>query len=325
MKVHTLSLATALFALRSASAAAQATDPVTAEVLFQEARALLQAGQLEQACPKFIESHRLDPATGTLLAVATCHERQGKLATAWSEFTKAAGRARQESSEDRMSLAVQRADELQPRLSTLSISVPPELVALPGLRIQRDGLEIGASTWNRALPIDGGEHTLHVSAPGYVSRSVTVSVGLSEDSASVTLPLLEREPLVASLPAGEAPGPRDTAPASGGMTTSRAVGIGLGAAGAGALAVGAVFLTGALIKKSEASDHCQGNACDPTGLALRSEAVDWGHAATALGIGGALLGAAGVTLYFVGAPDTGGELSLWVAPERATACWEVAF
>ncbi|HKO90379.1 MAG TPA: hypothetical protein VJU61_04460, partial [Polyangiaceae bacterium] len=127
MKVHSLLLATALLALRGASAAAQTTDPVTAEVLFQEARALLQAGQLDQACPKFIESHRLDPATGTLLAVATCHERQGKLATAWSEFTKAAGRARQESSEDRVSLAVQRADELQPRLSTLSISVPPEL------------------------------------------------------------------------------------------------------------------------------------------------------------------------------------------------------
>ncbi|HKO91643.1 MAG TPA: hypothetical protein VJU61_10845, partial [Polyangiaceae bacterium] len=190
-----------------------------------------------------------------------------------------------------------------------------------GLRIQRDGLELGTSTWNRALPIDGGDHTLHVSAPGYVPRSVTVSVAASEDRASVTLPLLEREPLVA--PSSAAPNPQDTAP--GGMTTTRAVGIGLGAAGAGALAVGAVFLTGALIKENQASDHCQGNACDPTGLSLRADAVDWGNAATVLGIGGALLGAAGVTLYFVGAPDAGGELSLSVAPERAAACWEVAF
>src|SRR5262245_13180527 len=100
--------------LASALASGRETDPVSAEVLFQEARELLKQGNFERACPKFLESERLDPATATLLAVATCHERQGLLASAWAEFTEAAGRARQERRKDRERLAREQARALEP-------------------------------------------------------------------------------------------------------------------------------------------------------------------------------------------------------------------
>lgn len=302
-----LALATQVFV--TALASARETDPVTAEVLFQEARELLNQGKLDEACPKFLESERLDPATATLLAVATCHEKQGQWATAWAEFTEAAGRARQEGRKDRERLALERVKFLGSRLSTLTVVVAPELVELEGLRIRRDGLEIGPAVYNRALPIDGGVHEVEVSAPGYISEILSVTVERSGDRATLTLPSLRRtpEPVVGTSarpsPAEPsfvaAPPPEPLAPRAG-LSGTQVVGAGLSVAGIGAATVGAGFLVGALIKKDQSNAYCTGRVCEPRGLELRADAVDRGNLATALGIGGAVLAAAGLTLYWIG-------------------------
>src|SRR5512145_2755140 len=62
------------------------SDRVTARSLFDEARALVAAGKVADACPKFEESQRLDPGPGTLFNLADCYERSGRTATAWLTF-----------------------------------------------------------------------------------------------------------------------------------------------------------------------------------------------------------------------------------------------
>lgn len=324
-------LATPVFV--TALASARETDPVTAEVLFQEARELLGRGQLDEACPKFLESERLDPATATLLAVATCHEKQGQWATAWAEFTEAAGRARQEGRKDRERLALERMEFLAPRLSTLTIVVSPELAEIEGLRILRDGLEIRQAVYNRALPIDGGVHEVELSAPGYLSEKLSVTVARERDRVTLNLPSLRREPRAvspaASTSATTAPTTEPSPPV--GATGTQLMGVGLSVAGIGAATVGAAFLVGALLKKDQSNAYCAGNACEPRGLELRTEAVDRGNLATVFGVGGALLGAAGLTLYWLGGGGAeprqveGTSVSVQASPGGVAASVEVGF
>src|SRR5580704_6931738 len=79
-------IAAALLVARGALA--DAIDPAAAEVLFRQAREKIVAGDYGGACPLFKESLRLDPAPGTLLNLAECEERIGRLASAWEHFER---------------------------------------------------------------------------------------------------------------------------------------------------------------------------------------------------------------------------------------------
>jgi hypothetical protein len=144
-------------------ALAQGGSTAAAEVLFQDGRALYEQGKYSEACPKLAESHRLDPATGTLLTLALCHEGEGKLASAWTELMDVKGRARQEGRDDREKIASERADGLRPRLSTLTVEVPAEVAKTEGLEVRVDGLALGAASFGIAVPVDGGEHRIEAS------------------------------------------------------------------------------------------------------------------------------------------------------------------
>src|SRR5262249_32266694 len=108
-----------------------------AERLFNEARALMQRGAFDEACPTLAESQRIEPRLGTLRNLAACHERQGKSASAWVEYQKALTAARAEGHAERARLAEERIRILEPRVPWLAVSAPPD--APEGLEITLDG------------------------------------------------------------------------------------------------------------------------------------------------------------------------------------------
>src|SRR5204863_10189231 len=83
-----------------ATSQAHAGDAATAEALFREGRALMEAGNYKAACPKLEESYAQDPATGTLLALGICQERAGLTASAWATYSDAATRAKRDGRAD---------------------------------------------------------------------------------------------------------------------------------------------------------------------------------------------------------------------------------
>src|SRR5258706_15511963 len=107
--------------LTCAQAHAAPGDQPMAQALFEEARALMNSQHVEEACLKFAESQRLDPASGTLLNLAVCHEKQGRTATAWSEYNDVVAAARRERNQERERIASERIREVEPKLCHLSV------------------------------------------------------------------------------------------------------------------------------------------------------------------------------------------------------------
>jgi hypothetical protein len=195
-----------LIAACSLAGAAHAQERKAADALFREGRELLARGDVDGACSRFDESQKLEPSGGTLMNLADCHERQGKPASAWSEFTAAEELAKLQGKTARAAEARRRAAALLPLLSHLTILVPH---ALPGIEVRRDGEPIESGRFGAAIPVDPGPHRVTATAPGYEPASVEVTLGARADSQTVTLPELQPQ---AAANAEQVPAPAPAAP-----------------------------------------------------------------------------------------------------------------
>src|SRR5581483_3808708 len=83
----------------------------------------MNAGKYDEACPKVEASQRLDAGLGTLLFLADCYEKGGKLASAWATFREAESIAAGRGDQPREQIARTRSAALEPRLSKLWIKV----------------------------------------------------------------------------------------------------------------------------------------------------------------------------------------------------------
>ena len=286
--------------LSAPAALGQSSDAATAELLFQQGRDLLRQGKATEACPKLAESQRLDPATGTLLALAMCHEAEGKLASAWAEFVNVEAKSRSEARPDREKVSHDRAIALQTRLSTLEIQVAGHIAGLDGLEIRRDGVLLGVGAWNTAVPVDGGEHVVEVTAHGKKPWKGKVSVKSAGDAQALKVPDLAAAPVASAALTGSGPVPAADRGSSKALSTLQWAGVGVAGAGVIALGVGGYFLSTALGKKSDSQNDCTKNLCGDQGTADRKDAVSKGNTATWVGIAGGVLVAGGATLFVVG-------------------------
>jgi hypothetical protein len=293
---------------------ADAGDKATAEVLFDQGKALLLQGKFNEACPKLAESLRLDTGIGTMLYLAECYERSGKTASAWAEFREAQASAAKES-DPREKVAKERADKLEPTLSRLTVVVPPDADVL-GLVLLRDGTAIGRAGWGIEVPVDPGSHVIRATAPGRDAQESTVDVGKEGARARFVVPVLATSPVIAP-PAG-ARAPVDPPPDRRAGSSQRTIGISVAAAGIVGLGVATFFGVKALGTLDDSEAHCNERACDQDGLDLRDRSRTQANVSTIVFVvaGAAVAGGAvlwitaptsrGVAVAPVLGPSTGG-------------------
>jgi hypothetical protein len=299
---------------------AQASDKALAEQLFRTGQDLMGQNRFAEACPKLAESQRLDPGTGTLLNLALCHEKEGKLASAWSEYNDAATFARRDQRTDRVQFAEQHIALLEPKLSRLIVQLAKGADA-PGLEIRLDGERLGQAALGIAAPMDPGSHTVSASATGKLPWQTKIEIPAGPAEKTVTIPTL------ANAPAGSAPGtpPRAAPPGKGSGKAQRVGAYALGGLGIVGLGVGSIFGLRAISKNKESNEQgCDGNMCPLDAAATRRSATEAGNVSTVMFIVGGAALAGGITLYFTApraqAEDTepaGPQASLTLRPGRA--------
>jgi hypothetical protein len=249
-----------------AVAPARADDLGAAQALFNEAKALMEAGKYDAACPKLAESQKMAPAIGTRYNLADCQEHVGQTASAWANFLGVAAAAKSAGQASREAAARDRAAKLEPRLSRMAVVVPPAARA-PGLEVKRDDETIGAAQWGEALPVDPGAHAVVARAPGKRTYEADVEVVGDASTARVAIPALDDAvtvaappppppppaecPKVAAAPAVAAPEPATTKP----------LGWGLVIGGGVAVVGGVVFWLLRDDKVSTLDGECVANLC----------------------------------------------------------------
>ncbi|MET0591534.1 MAG: hypothetical protein ABW133_02470 [Polyangiaceae bacterium] len=292
-------------------------DKSLATQLFKEGRTLVDQGKYAEGCRKLEESQRLDPGGGTLLNVALCHEKEGRTASAWAEFVEALGIARKDDRPQRIEIAQQHIQSLEPTLSRLVVQVP-QGSELPDLEIKRDGTAIRRAAWGTAMPVDPGEHVLEAFALGKIPWKQTVTVGGNAETKTIAVPALDNAPVVAT--------PAQPAATGGGASSTSFVEVkkpinpaawvafGIGAAGLG---VGSYFGIRAMSEQQTADDKCPQDRCTREGSTANSEAIKFANIST-VGFGVGILGVGLGTFLLLSRGSTtvpsNAASTKWVAP-----------
>jgi hypothetical protein len=264
--------------------------------LFNAGRDLVAANRYAEACPKLVESVRLEARVGTLAKLAECEERIGQVVSARAHWQQAANlaRAERDDRQARVEQEVARLDRIVPKL----LFVLPKVRAAD-VEVRLDDAVLGPGMLELTMPVSPGQHRVIVSRGGRVAWSSVVTLAPDGAVTRVVVP----EAAVATRT--ELP-PRSLAePQRAGATPLEVVGIVTIGLGVVALGAGA-YAAGRTSAQREASDAgCDGDLCTPAGAALRNDARATGDVATALLIagGGAALGG---VLVFLLAPRAGG-------------------
>jgi hypothetical protein len=245
--------ALAAVALGSPLAHADGDSSAVAQALFASGRQLMESGKYAEACPKFAESNRIDPKLGTLLNLALCHERVGKSASAWAEYTQAAELAGRSGQSQREHVARERVTALEPTLARVVIDAS----AVPGMSVTLDEQPIGAAAYGTAIPVDPGAHVVRAQAPG--KRAFSEEFGVESGTAprSVHVALEDEVTAAATAPAvTPVSGGPPAHDAGEGTSSLKTWGWVIGGAGVALVGVGAYFGVHAFAMKSTAEGQC---------------------------------------------------------------------
>ncbi len=312
----TFALAT-LLALPVRAQSPDAFEKTQAEALFQEGRALAQAGRCDQAVTKLEASDRLESTPGTLLNLATCYETLGRSASAWVTYRRAASLSRARGQKDREAAARERVAALEPDLSYVKVVVTDPA---SDLEIAIDGRRIEPAVYGSAFPVDPGQRTLVASRPGHAPWRRSILVPERKGALEIAIPALA--PIATQPSAPAAPPPtRPSAPpaperdAGSNQRTWALVAGGVGLVGFGAAGV---FSLLAVDKNDASKAHCDESdptRCSAKGDALRDDARTYADLATAGTVLGVVGVGAGIVLWLT-APESAPEWSAGIGDRR---------
>ncbi len=265
---------------------------------------MMRQGNFAAALPHLEESLRLDTQTKTLMNLAHCEEKLGKLVDAHQHWLLGRDRAIAERNEVLRQEALSRIASLEGRIPRLTIRVTGDSGG--GVEVLRDGVVLGSVSLGMPLPTDPGKHTILVRAPGRPPKTVEVELAEGEtkelalvvDKASTGA--VDEKPVTAvtALPAQRPSSDVAVSKASPSSPTRTA---GLVVAGAGALGLGVGVVLGAVAKGNYDGADCDFKLkqCSTAGLQTVADAQALGNVGTIVGgIGAAALVAGGVLWFF---------------------------
>jgi hypothetical protein len=185
------------------------------------------------------------------------------------------------------------------------VSVPDES-RVDGLELTRNDAPVEPGSWNRAIPVDGGDYTVTGHAPGHEKWSTTVHVANEQASITVDVPKFKTvETLMETKEKTKTDKPVVRSDRPSAFTPRRK--IALGVAGAGVLAAGAGIVLSIQAKglEDDALTLCPSNPCGanaPEANALLEKGSQRAlFANISYGVAGVAVIAAAV-LWFTGGP-----------------------
>lgn len=293
-------LFSAVSAPRNAIAQTNASDAAIAQSLFEEGRKLMNEKKFPEACPRLERSYKLDPAPGTLLNLAVCHEAIGKNATARNEYLDTVTMAKRDNRRDRLTFAQTHLKGLEGKVSTLTVT---DQTREPGLEWRLDGIKVGVESFGIALPIDPGTHVIEATATGKIAWKTSIDVMKDGEAKTLEIPALVNAPVIKEQPPPPPPPPVLTEKSRGAPSPWIWVTIGVGVVGWGAFALGGVE---AFTNWNDRKNNCgiggDPNACNQAGIDADKNARTWALVAD-IGLGvGAAATVATIIIAAVGRP-----------------------
>jgi hypothetical protein len=240
----------------SAPAFAQ-TQSGVADALFKKGVELAKDGKFGEAAEKLLASYQLDPARGTLQALAMAEERAGKLATAHAHFSELLDLSLKANDSPREKIARERMDKLAPRLPKLELRG-----TLPGgAEVMLDSVRVPLAALGTALPVDPGEHRVKATGPGGASFDKTITVAEAQ-ALQLDIVLAQPQPGTSHPePAVSAPAPEPADKPSAKSSTLSTVGwitTGVGVVGLG---LGSYFWIKSNATYNDVQGACPDNRC----------------------------------------------------------------
>jgi hypothetical protein len=161
-----------------------------ADTLFAEGK-LLMASPVYK-CDPYEAALKIDASDiGAIIELALCNAKRGQLASAWKLYSAAEKLTRDATDERNRKmhfLVVERQQELEPRLSRLTVKVSSNS-RIDNLTVMINGEKLTSQDWNRSFPVDGGDYSISAFTDSKDWSSQIVVLG-THDNRIVEIPEL---------------------------------------------------------------------------------------------------------------------------------------